>query len=54
VCRAERTERLKAKALFPQLANDARRGSCALMLLYELDYRPSDLAAVLQEFWRDA
>ena len=23
------------------------------MLLYELDYRPSDLAAVLQEFWRD-
>ncbi|MBP1775824.1 MAG: NusB antitermination factor [candidate division NC10 bacterium] len=25
----------------------------ALMLLYELDYRPSDLAAVLQEFWRD-
>jgi N utilization substance protein B len=25
----------------------------ALMLLYELDYRPSDLAAVLREFWRD-
>jgi N utilization substance protein B len=25
----------------------------ALMLLYELDYRPADLAAVLQEFWRD-
>ena len=25
----------------------------ALMLLYELDYRPSDLATVLQEFWRD-
>lgn len=23
------------------------------MLLYELDYRPSDLAAVLREFWRD-
>lgn len=23
------------------------------MLLYELDYRPADLAAVLQEFWRD-
>ena len=23
------------------------------MLLYELDFRPSDLAAVLQEFWRD-
>jgi N utilization substance protein B len=25
----------------------------ALMLLYELDFRPSDLAAVLREFWRD-
>ena len=25
----------------------------ALMLLYELDYRPADLAAVLREFWRD-
>ena len=23
------------------------------MLLYELDFRPSDLAAVLREFWRD-
>ena len=23
------------------------------MLLYELDFRPSDLGAVLQEFWRD-
>jgi N utilization substance protein B len=25
----------------------------ALMLLYELDFRPSNLALVLQEFWRD-
>lgn len=25
----------------------------ALMMLYELDFRPSDLAAVLREFWRD-
>jgi transcription antitermination protein NusB len=25
----------------------------ALMLLYELDYRPADLPAVLREFWRD-
>lgn len=25
----------------------------ALMLLYELDYRPADLATLLQEFWRD-
>jgi N utilization substance protein B len=25
----------------------------ALMLLYELDFRPGDLSAVLQEFWRD-
>ena len=25
----------------------------ALMLLYELDFRPTDLDALLQEFWRD-
>jgi transcription antitermination protein NusB len=25
----------------------------ALMLLYELDFRPTDLGPVLQEFWRD-
>mgnify|MGYP001766104685 CR=1 FL=1 len=25
----------------------------ALMLLYELDFRPGDLEAVLREFWRD-
>jgi N utilization substance protein B len=25
----------------------------ALMLLYELDFRPGDLSAVLREFWRD-
>jgi len=25
----------------------------ALMLLYELDFRPADLDSLLQEFWRD-
>ena len=25
----------------------------ALMVLYELDFRPTDLGLVLREFWRD-